>query len=179
MNVDLSLRHDLWWALLPRSPRDVGRIMSCVLRPAPGQRRVVDALEVAPGRGVVGDRWEHDPARSPGSQVALINSHVVRALSAASGRSAWETGDNLQVDLELSERNLPEGTRLLIGDTVLEVSADTHRPCRGFHDRFGALAVKRIARANRRGLRGRGVLCAVVEGGWIEVGARVSVERRG
>lgn len=178
MTVDLSFRHDLWWALLPRSPRDFGRIKSCVLRPEPGKRSVVDCLRVAADRGVVGDRWELDPSRSRGSQVSLINTHVVHALASASGRAAWESGDNLVVDLDLSERNLPVGTRLWIGDAVLEVSSDVHRPCRSFHERFGALAAKRVARANRRGLRGRGVLCAVVEGGWIEVGASVRVERR-
>lgn len=174
--MDLSFRHDLWWALLPRSPLDGGRVELCVVRPAHGERRLVERLELAPGSGATGDHWREDAARSRGSELALINAHVARAV-ARDRDHPGHAGDNLHVDLDLSEANLPVGTRLALGDVVLEVSADVHRPCKSFHDRFGKLAAQRVARANRRGLRGRGVLCRVVQGGTVAVGATIRVLR--
>ena len=79
--MDLSFRHDLWWALLPRSPRDGGRVELCVVRPAPGERRLVDVLEVAPGCGAAGDHWHADADRSLGAELALINAHVARSVA--------------------------------------------------------------------------------------------------
>lgn len=175
--MDLSFRHDLWWALLPRSPRDGGRVELCVVRPAHGERRIVESLEVIPGGGATGDHWRDDSERSPGSELALINAHVARAV-ARDRDHPGHTGDNLHVDLDLSESNLPVGTQLALGDVLLEVSADIHRPCKSFHDRFGKLGAQRVARANRRGLRGRGVLCRVVRGGVLTVGTPIRVLRQ-
>lgn len=174
--MDFSFRHDLWWALLPRSPQDGGRVELCVVRPTHGERRLLDALELEPGRGAIGDHWVLDPDRSPGAELALINAHVARAV-ARDRDHPGHTGDNLHVDLDLSEANLPVGTRLALGDALLEVSADIHRPCRSFHDRYGVLAAQRVARANRRGLRGRGVLCRVIRGGRVAVGDVCTVQR--
>jgi len=174
--MDLSFRHDLWWARLARSPRDGGRVALCVVRPARGERRVLEALELTPGEGARGDHWREDPRRSLGAEVALINVHVARAV-ARDGAQPCDTGDNLHVDLDLSEANLPVGTQLVLGEVVLEVSADVHRPCRSFHERFGPRAAQRVARANRRGLRGRGVLCRVIRGGPVAAGARIEVVR--
>ena len=174
--MDLSFRHDLWWARLPRSPGDAGRIELCVVRPERGQRVVVSELIVEAGLGVVGDRWRADPERTPGTEVALINAHVARSV-ARDVTHAGQTGDNLHVDLNLSEANLPVGTRLLCDGVVLEVSPAIHRPCRTFHDRFGKTAAQRVARANRRGLRGRGVLCSVLAGGVLRTGALLTVAR--
>jgi hypothetical protein len=60
---------------------------------------------------------------------------------------------------------------------VLRVSPLAHRPCIKFVRRFGARAAKRVARANRRGLRGRGVLCTIERGGGVAVGDTIRVER--
>ena len=174
--MDLSFRHDLWWALLPRSPRDAGRIELCVVRPARGERTLVPELIVEPGFGAVGDRWRHDVERTPGTELALINANVSRSV-ARDVTHAGYTGDNLHVDLDLSEANLPVGTRLVCDGVVLEVSPAVHRPCRTFHERFGKTAAQRVARANRRGLRGRGVLCSVIAGGVLRAGAFLTVVR--
>lgn len=175
--VDLSWRFDAWYALLPRSPRDEGRVELCVVRTGPGERITPDAIELVAGRGIVGDSWgqhDHDEA---GTQVSLINVHVIRSLVGDPERAAI-SGDNLHVDLLLSEENLPVGSRLSIGaEVVLLVSPVPHRPCQNFVQRFGATAAKKVARANRRGLRGRGVLCQVERGGRVRVGDRIQVER--
>jgi len=131
-----------------------------------------------PGRGVKGDAWGKDKDATPDNQVALINFHLLQALSDGDAQRSALSGDNLQVDLDLSEANLPVGTRLSVGaETVLVVSPAPHRPCRHFHDRYGATAAKRVARANRRGLRGRGVLCTIERGGTIRIGDPIRVER--
>ena len=174
--MDLSFRFDLWWALLPASPRDEGRVVRCVIRPAHDRRETPDTIRVSPERGVELDRWDSDAARRPGNQVSLINVHVLRSLAGTEERMPL-SGDNLHVDLDLSEANLPVGTRLAIGSALLEISADPHRPCRKFHQRFGASAVKKVVRAAQQGRRGRGVLASVLRAGEIRVEDAIRVER--
>ena len=111
--------------------------------------------------------------------MSLINVHVIDSLAAQDPERAILCGDNLHVDLDLGEENLPVGTTLTIGTCVLVVSSDPHRPCKLFHGRFGASAVKKVARANRVGRRGRGVLARVLAGGTIRVGDLIHVQRPG
>jgi MOSC domain-containing protein YiiM len=174
--VDLSFRFDWWYARLPPSPKDEGRVVRCVRRPAHDARETPDSIRVTPERGVEEDRWTSDPHKRPGNQVSLINVHVLRSLAGGEERMAL-SGDNLQVDLDLTESNLPVGTRLSIGSAQLEVSADPHRPCRKFHERYGASAVKKVVRANKLGRRGRGLLATVLRAGEIHVGDAIRVER--
>ena len=174
--MDLSFRHDLWWARLPKDERDEGRVKLLVLRPVEGQRELVPNLRVSVEGGIEGDRWSAEEERRPGSQVSLMRAAVLDSFARDDEHRA-QAGDNLVVDLDLSESNLPVGTRLVIGSAVLEVSADIHRPCAKFHERFGKRAAQRVARANRRGLRGRGVLTRVVQAGEISLGDRILVER--
>ena len=174
--MDLSFRFDWWYALLPASPRDEGKVVRCVRRPAPDRRETPDSIRVSPEGGVEEDRWDSDPHRRPGNQVSLINVHVLRSLAGGEERMAL-SGDNLQVDLDLAESNLPVGTRLSIGSALLEVSADPHRPCKKFHERYGASAVKKVVRANQRGRRGRGLLATVLRAGEIRNGDSIRVER--
>ena len=173
--LDFSFRFDGWFESLPASPRDHGTVRRCVLRPAPGERRTPEAIELRPGQGAVGDGW-HDRHESTDNEISLINVHVIESLAGDPARTPL-SGDNLQVDLDLSEHNLPVGTRLTIGEAVLIVSPKPHRPCAQFVDRFGATAAKRVARANRRARRGRGVLCTIERGGTVRIGDEVSVER--
>lgn len=178
--MDLSFRFDGWYRRLPPSPKDEGRVEGLVLRPAggaPGTRRRCASIEVDPHEGVVGDRWAEGSERMPGAQVSLINVHALRSLAGGDEAKMALSGDNLHVDLDLSEENLPIGTRLEIGSAVLEVSDVPHRPCRSFHDRFGATAAKKVARGVRTGRRGRGVLCRVLVGGTIRVGDAIVVRR--
>jgi hypothetical protein len=175
--MDLSFRFDWWFRSLPKSPRDLGRVTRCVLRPAKGERAKVERLELTVEGGISGDRWSSDPDRVSGNQVSLINVHVVDSLSDKDEQRALLAGDNLHVDLDLSEANLPVGTTLTIGDVVLEVSDVLHRPCRSFHARFGASGVKKVARANRVGKRGRGVLTRVLRPGTIRAGDSIHVKR--
>ncbi len=175
--MDLSWRFDRWFARLPRSPCENGEVARLVLRLDHGEREAPDSIEVSPEGGVHGDRWSRDLHSTSENQVALINVHVIESLTDGNPERAILSGDNLHVDLDLSEENLPVGTLLHVGTAILEVTPKPHRPCRYFVERFGALGAKKVARADRRGRRGRGVLCRVVEAGRIQIGDRIGVER--
>jgi len=175
--LDLSWRFDRWFDSLPPSPRDCGSVVGLVLRTGPGQRSTPDRVELLPGQGVVGDAWKTHAHGLPGNEVALMNVHVLRAVCEGDESRMALSGDNLQVDLELSEQNLPVGTLLEVGTALLRVSELPHRPCKHFVERFGATAAKRVARANRVGRRGRGVLCTIERAGTVRRGDAIVVVR--
>lgn len=175
--VDPTQELDAWFEALPRSPRDDGHVVRCVVRTGPGERATPDALAVHVGKGVAGDSWPVHAHSAPESEVSLINIHVARAVADGDETRTPLTGDNLQVDLDLSEANLPPGTLLEIGSALLVVTAYPHRPCKSFLARFGELHSKRVARALRTGKRGRGVLCNVVRQGTMKIGDRIRVTR--
>jgi hypothetical protein len=177
--MDFSWRFDSWFNRLPPSPKDGGRVRRLVLRPAAAARETPESIHMSPEGAIAGDRWVDDEKARPGGQVSLINIHVIDSLSGGDEARAPLCGDNLHVDLDLSEANLPVGTRLAIGTAVLEVSAEVHRPCASFVQRFGAKAAKKVARATRIGRRGRGMLCQVVTEGDMSVGDEIRVERNG
>lgn len=178
LGADLSFRHDRWLDRLRRSPTDEGTVTGIVVRPASDRRERPASARIEPGRGLVGDLWETDPDREAQAEVSIVNAAMIEALSEGDPDRAARSGDNLWMDLDLSEANLPPGTVLEIGaDARLEVTPFPHRPCGAFHERFGPDAVKRVQRAIARGLRGRGVLCRVVAPGEIGVGDRAVVRR--
>ncbi|MCB9914570.1 MAG: MOSC domain-containing protein [Planctomycetes bacterium] len=178
--MDFGFRFDLWYAGLPASPTDAGVVRDIVIRPpelgSGGRRRLARVRVLADG-GLEGDRWASDPKKLGPDQVSLINVHVLASLAGAEPERMALSGDNFQVDLDLSEKNLPVGTRLELGGALLEVSPQPHQPCRLFHERYGVTAVKKVLRANKRGRRGRGVLCTVVRGGEVSVGDPIRVLR--
>ena len=151
-----------------------------VVRPPsdePGPRETRDKITVTPKGGIEGDKWACSEERLLGAQVSLINVHVLRSLAESDDRMSL-AGDNLIVDLELSEANLPPGTVLRVGSVMLEVSEVPHEPCDRFKDRYGKTAAKKVGRANRTGKRGRGVMTRVLEAGEIKTGDGIIVVRQ-
>lgn len=80
------------------------------------------------------------------------------------------TTAELYVDLDLSHANLPVGTRLAVGTTVIEVTDQVHRGCRKLTDRFGLDAFRLVNSVDGRRLRLRGLNARVVVGGVVRVG---------
>jgi MOSC domain-containing protein YiiM len=83
-------------------------------------------------------------------------------------------GDNLIVDLDLSEANLPPGSRVAVGDeVVVEISGHPHTGCSKLAGRYGneARAFMNNARGKKLHLRGR--YGTIVAGGTINVGDTV------
>ena len=126
------------------SPADVGTVVLVVRRPAEGEREVlVEGVLDFPG--LVGDRHTFRDRRYEGTEITLMNARVVDLL-AGGDRDVWAlAGDQLYVDLDLSEENLPPGTRLQVGSATLEVSDVPHTGCAKFTARFGSDATRQRA----------------------------------
>ena len=101
-----------------------------------------------------------------------MNSRVIALL--AQDRSRWQlAGDQLFVDLDLSAENVPPGTRLALGEAVIEVTAEPHTGCGKFINRFGVDAAKFVNSPTGRRLQLRGINARVVQAGVIRVGDTV------
>ena len=73
----------------------------------------------------------------------------------------------------LSKENLPPGTRLTVGDAIVEVTAPPHLGCRKFVERFGLDAMSFANSEFGRLHNLRGINAKVVVGGDISVGDTV------
>jgi MOSC domain-containing protein YiiM len=157
------------WATVPAPPRDRGTVRLVCRRVEPGVHETPNAAELSVEAGVVGDRWSSakDPDRE--AQVTLMNATVAE-LVAAGRQPLHEAGDNLLVDFDIGYDNLPAGSRLRIGEAVLEVTAAPHAGCNKFSERFGQDALRWVNWRHWRERRLRGVNCRVLEGGTVRVG---------
>ena len=95
----------------------------------------------------------------------------------ANGQPLGLFGDQLFLDLDLSSENLPTGTRIRVGQALLEVTGLPHNGCRKFGARFGAEALRFVSRAGLRHRNLRGIYVRVIEDGEVAVGDRVQVAR--
>ncbi|HJQ79911.1 MAG TPA: MOSC domain-containing protein [Lacipirellulaceae bacterium] len=159
------------------SPRDAGRLEAIVIRPASNERRMLQSVRLTPEGGVEGDRWVTDSyyrlkdGRSdPCCQVSIMNARFLRQI-AGSEDSICLAGDNLIVDLDLSEANLPAGSRLAIGrEVVIEITEKAHTGCSKLEGRYGSEARAFMNSKARKSLHLRGRYASVVSGGTIAVG---------
>ena len=87
-------------------------------------------------------------------------------------------GDNLLVELDLSTQNLPTGTRLRLGQALLEVTPEPHNGCLKFRQRFGGDALRLTADERFRDQHLRGIYLRVVEPGPVCVGDDIEVLTR-
>ena len=76
-------------------------------------------------------------------------------------------------DLDLSDANLPPGTRLALGTAVVEVSAEPHLGCAKFIERYGRDAALFVNSEGGRALNLRGVNARIINHGAVSVGDRV------
>ena len=159
-----------------RSPRDEGILEMIVCRPRIDAREVLAEGELHPLEGLMGDSWRTrgssrtaDGSAHPEMQLNVMNSRVIALV--AQSRDRWPlAGDQLYLDLDLSEENLPPGTRLALGTAVIEVTAQPHTGCKKFVARFGSEAMKFVNSGVGRQLCLRGINAKVVEPGVIRVG---------
>jgi hypothetical protein len=162
-----------------QSPKDGGFLELIVCRPRPDERKVLAEGELHPILGLIGDCWKErgssrtaDGSAHPDMQLNVMNTRV--AALVARSKDRWPlAGDQLYLDLDLSEENLPAGTRLVLGTAIIEVTAQPHMGCKKFVMRFGPEAMKFINSELGRRLRLRGLNAKVVEGGVIRVGQAV------
>ena len=162
-----------------RSPKDVGVLRAIVIRPETDARVSLPRGELSPDGGVHGDNWAKgcwmslpDGRPHPDVQVTIMNARTMALI--ARDETRWPlAGDNLFVNLDLSEDNLPPGTRLSAGSALLEITAVPYKGCKKFAERFGVEATRFVN--SREGLRLhlRGIYARVVEPGTVAVGDAV------
>jgi len=159
-----------------QSPKESGVLRLIVRRPRIEAREVLAAAELHPDQGLIGDNWisrgsskTPDGSAHPDMQLNIMNARV--AALVAQREERWQlAGDQLYVDYDLSEANLPAGTRLAIGDAVIVVSPQPHTGCQKFVSRFGLAAMKFVNSPLGRELRLRGINARVLQAGTIRVG---------
>src|SRR5881394_1469633 len=159
-----------------RSPRDAGALKMIVRRPDVGVREELEAGELDVAGGLAGDTWRSRKSRltpdgspHPDTQLNVMNARVAALL--AQDERRWSlAGDQLFIDLDLSEGNLPAGTRLALGSAVIEVTPQPHTACGKFTSHFGVDAATLVNSPLGRDLNLRGINAKVIEGGRIKVG---------
>lgn len=163
-----------------RSPVDEGVLELIVRRPVAEAREVCSTGDLSVEHGLVGDSWfargsrrTEDGSAEPDRQLTVMNARAI-ALFAGDDEQRWAlAGDQLYVDFDLSDQNLPAGSRVKIGDAVIEVTAAPHTGCAKFSQRFGADALRFVNAPEGSRLRLRGLNARVVEAGRISAGDAV------
>lgn len=161
---------------LPALPTDAGTLALVVRRRPDGVRETPERVRLSPDEGVPGDGWSRRPPRDPEGQLAVMCRPVAELI--ANGQPLTLFGDNLFVDLDLSAANLPEGTRLRVGDAVVEVTPKPHDGCLKLKGRFGLDALRFVQAKSTRDRNFRGIYWKVVEPGEVRVGDAVEVLSR-
>ncbi len=162
-----------------RAPKEDGAIELIVRRPAVDQREVIAEGRLDVVEGLVGDNWRARGSRSmpdgsanPEMQINVMSARAVACVARA--RERWSlAGDQLFLDLDLSVENLPIGTRLALGEAMIEVTAPPHTGCAKFAARFGREALAFVNSAEGKALRLRGLNARVIQSGVIRTGDRV------
>ena len=164
------------------APVGIGRVEYLMNRPSEGVHVPVDELYLDVDTGISGDRWSDtawlrlpDGRPDPRVQVSLTNTTVMRCFTGAEPESHFRCGDNLYVDLNLTEVALPVGSLIQVGEAVLEVSDVENDACGKFAQRFGAEAFQCVRQSEHLPLRLRGVFCAIRRSGQVRLGDVIQV----
>ena len=103
-------------------------------------------------------------------QLNIINSRFSDGISRGERDRQMMAGDQLHVDLDLSEANVPPWTKLQIGEAVIEITDQPHTGCQKFVQRFGLEAQRWTRTDVGNDLRLRGVNARVHTPGTIRQG---------
>jgi hypothetical protein len=157
------------------APAESGLLSLIVRRPSEGEREVLEVGQLDMADGLIGDRWAQltSPVDDHYNQINVMSARAIALISGDPDR--WQlAGDQLYLDFDISQDNLPAGSRLAIGETVIEVSAMPHTGCQKFSQRFGVDALRFVNSEAGRKLRLRGLNARVVVPGTIRTGDAVS-----
>ncbi len=162
------------------SPTDQGKLEFIVVRPRAGEREFRRQVYISPEGGVEGDRWLNSCSRrlpdgrpDPRVQISLMNVRLLSLISGSAEQRMCLAGDNLIVDLNLSDDNVCPGQRLSVGEAIVEITDVAHNGCGKFLNRYGRDAVKLINSAEGKRLHLRGVFAQVIRSGMVSVGDRI------
>jgi len=170
MELEAGLDH------IRQSPKENGLLKMIVRRPAVDEREAISEGELNTTEGLEGDTWKTrgsshttDGSANVNSQITVMNARTIALL--AQDEERWSlAGDQLYIDMDLSDDNIPPGTRLAIGTAIVEVSAQPHSGCKKFSARFGVEAMKFVNSPEGKRLHLRGINTRVVQPGTIRVG---------
>jgi hypothetical protein len=162
--------------VIRQAPADHGTVRLVVRRPEENRREVLEEGLFEKADGLSGDTWRmrqsrrtSDGSPHPDMQLTLMGVRAIAAISPDETR--WPlAGDQLFVDLDLAQVNLPPRTRLQVGEAVLEVTEQMHTGCGKFVERFGLDAMKWVNSPEGRELNLRGIYAKVVVAGRVRPG---------
>ena len=163
-------------AAAPRAPADIGRVRLLVTRHRGGVRETQQRVAMSADSGMRGDSWGRQRNPAPEAQLAVMQFDVASLI--ANGQPLTLFGDQLFLELDLSEANLPAGSVLRAGTATLEVTPMPHNGCRKFRARFGEGALRFVSSGELRHLNLRGIYLRVIEAGEIAVDDEIHVLRR-
>lgn len=163
------------------SPKDKGVLELIVCRPKENERNVLNTGDLSVSDGLIGDNWKDrgskrtaDKSSHPEMQLNIMNSRCIHLLT--QDKSRWQlAGDQLFVDLDLSDDNLPAGTKLEIGSATIEITSIPHLGCRKFIERFGKPAMLFVNSEVGKKHNLRGVNAKVIKEGTIKIGDSIRV----
>jgi hypothetical protein len=158
------------------APRDSGVARLLCSRPRPNARSFPQTLRFSSATGVAGD-FEHrrpwlklaDGSPDPRNQVSIMNWQVLE-LVWRDRDTVPHPGDNIAVDMNLTEANLPVGTLLQAGTAILRVSDEPNDGCVKWKVRCGRAAYDWVTHPDHLPLRLRGLYCAVAQDGEMRLG---------
>jgi len=161
---------------MPASAKDEGRVALLMRRGKGGARETLQTAVLEPDDGVPGDAWSRSQRRNGNMQIAVMEKCVAELI--ANGQPLALFGDCLVLDLDLSAGNLPAGSRLRVGEALLEVTPEPHNGCQKYRARFGPDALRLVWLEELRHRNLRGIYMRVVTAGRVRPGDRVIVLSR-
>ncbi|MGJ8652368.1 MAG: MOSC domain-containing protein [Opitutaceae bacterium] len=168
--------------LAQAAPVGQGRVDFLINRPNEGVHTPVDELYFDVEKGILGDRWQQtawlrlpDGRPDPRVQVSVTNTNVMRCFIGEHSEGVFSCGDNVYTNLNLSELTLPVGSRLQIGEAIIEVSDVVNDACGKFSQRFGKEAFACVRAAENAPLRLRGLFARIVQSGAVASGDIVAL----
>jgi hypothetical protein len=162
--------------LVLAAPRDGGVVRLLCVRPQPNARTFPETIQMTRAHGVTGDfeasrPWLTLPDGSPDprNQVSIMPWQVLELVWRDRDRVP-HPGDNIAVDMNLTEANLPVGTLLQAGSAILRISDEPNDGCVKWKVRKGRAAYDWITHPDHLPLRLRGLYCSVEKDGEMRLG---------
>ncbi|MFT3781378.1 MAG: hypothetical protein QM790_05120 [Nibricoccus sp.] len=164
------------YAAIPALPKNDARVEALCVRPDLGAREIREEIDFDPVHGAIGDRWERktwmylpDGKPDPRVQIAICNAQVIAMLQELT-ETNHHPGDTLFTNLDLSHANLPRGSKLQVGNAIIEISDVENDACMKFAKHHGSVVLDWIRLPQNRPLRLRGAFAKVSVGGKVRIG---------